>query len=64
MQAEQAPAALVLQTPVARPRDLYGAGDRPEQVDGASRYPREQWGVDPVVEKPLYDPTEMATRDW
>ncbi|XP_067931030.1 TALPID3 protein-like [Watersipora subatra] len=62
--AEQVPAAHVIQTPATRPRDLFSAGDRQQEIGGASRYPREQWNVDPVEERPLYDPTEMATRDW
>lgn len=73
---------MVLETPVARHKDLFnvgvdrrqevgGARRRPEvggskrqDVGGASRYPRVQWDADPVSERPLYDPTEMATRNW
>ena len=61
---EQAPAAHVMQTPVVSSRDLFSGGDRQQEVGGAARYPKEQWQADPVVEKPVYDPTEMATRDW
>lgn len=28
------------------------------------RYPAEQRSIDPVLERPVFDPTEMATRDW
>ena len=65
-QVEQPRVQLVSDTPVARPRqELFSAGDHAERdMGGACRYPVEQAHVDPVFERPLYDPTEMATRDW
>jgi len=45
-------------------QELYGGVNSRQVGAGASKYPPEQWNVDPVSEKPLYDPTEMATRDW
>ncbi|KAF6028388.1 hypothetical protein EB796_013277 [Bugula neritina] len=63
-QNEQVPAAKLLQTPAVKYQELYGGVNSRQVGAGASKYPPEQWNVDPVSEKPLYDPTEMATRDW
>lgn len=50
------PPAAVFNTPVSRPSEIYHSG--------ANRLARNHMTYDPVEERPLYDPTETATRDW